>query len=509
MKTPKFFTILGHLAFSLIVLPQFAIATEKATLIFAAEMTEIATEEKGGYPELATALKLERKNITPTFFLFGGGSLGPSTLSSLDRGTHIIDLLNSIEPHAMGVAKREFSFLEDELSLRSYEAAFPLISSNVIDTLTQVNLDGLVESAVVRQGPYKLGILSVLDDSAIEDYALTRIKLSDQNQAILKQAKKLRSKNVDLIILLYSNFYEGISDLLTRNIIDLSLRKDEHFEFENSSELNQHQRDILLIKPGQIAIVKMEWNKADPSSLKVKWNAKNLNQYRKDPQVLRQVINYTDRLASLLRQKIGILKTTMDTSLIEVRTKQNAFANFITDSLRDYTYADIALINGGTIRGEKIYTANTTLTRKDISRELPFRNNVVLLKVTGKQVVAALENGFSLIETVKGRFPQVSGMEVKYKANNAVGNRVISVMINGKPIETRKVYTLSTTNFLASGGDGYSMFKNAEQVNYDNQMTRLVSDIVIDSIKDKNRISVMLDSRLINLDDNQSDNPDG
>jgi 2',3'-cyclic-nucleotide 2'-phosphodiesterase (5'-nucleotidase family) len=490
----------------LLALNQSVSANEKATLVFAGEMTEIATDKKGGYPELETALKLERKNPTPTFFLFGGGSLGPSTLSSLDRGTHIIDLLNSLEPHAMGVSKREFSFSEDELSLRSYEAAFPLVSSNVVDTLTQVNLDGLVSSAVVQQGPYKLGILSILDQSTIEDYALTRIKISDPKQSILKEAKKLRSKGVDLVILLYSNYYEELSNLLTNNIIDLSLRKDEHFEFEDAFHYKHHPKDIILGKPGQIAILRLEWLKGDANSLKVEWKAKNLSQYAKDPKVLRQVINYTDRLANLMRQQIGVLNTDMDTSLLKVRSQQNAFANFITDSLRKYTHAEVALINGGTIRGEKHYKANTSLTRKDISRELPFRNKAVLLKVTGKQIIAALENGFSLFKTAKGRFPQVSGMEIVFNSNNKVGNRVVSVKINGKTVESEKTYTLATTDYLASGGDGFTMFKNADKLIYNNQMSRLLSDIVIDSIKSQNRISVKLDSRLINIGEQLSVN---
>ncbi len=476
-----------------------ALAKEKATLIFAAEMTEIATENKGGYPELATALKKQRQTLVPTFFLFGGGSLGPSTLSSLDRGTHIIDLLNSLEPHAMGIAKREFSFLEDELSLRSYEAAFPLVCSNVIDTLTQVNLDGLVESVVVRQGPYKLGVLSVLDKSTIEDYALSRIRITDQKLAIIKQSKKLRKQGVDLIVLMYSNYNQQIFELLSSNIIDLSLRRDEHYDSTNQLGIKIHPREVLLSKTSQIAIIHLSWKKGDSKSLLINWQPKSLSQYQKDPKVLRQVINYTDRLANLLKQKIGVLTTAMDTNLVEVRTRENSFANFITDALKNHTRAEIALLNGGTIRGEKKYPANYALTRKDISKELPFRNKAVLLKVTGRQVWSALENGFSLIEIVKGRFPQISGMKVKYNSKNPIGDRVISVEINGLPLIDNKFYTLATTDYLASGGDGYTMFKNTEQIKYASQMSRLVSDIVIDTIKMQKRISVGLDSRLEDL----------
>ncbi len=66
-------------------------------------------------------------------------------------GSHIIDILNSLEPDVMGVTKREFSFYEDELSLRSYEAAFPLVASNVIDNRMGRSPDGLHTSVSVEK----------------------------------------------------------------------------------------------------------------------------------------------------------------------------------------------------------------------------------------------------------------------------------------------------------------------------------------------------------------------
>ena len=84
-------------------------AERQARLIFTAELPRILETEQGDYAELATIVKTQRQQPIPTFFLFGGDSLGPSTLASFDRGSHIIDILNLLEPDAMGVAKRELS----------------------------------------------------------------------------------------------------------------------------------------------------------------------------------------------------------------------------------------------------------------------------------------------------------------------------------------------------------------------------------------------------------------
>ncbi len=479
-----------------------AMATERATIVFAGEMTEIATTRKGGYPELATLLKQQRQSNISTFFLFGGGSLGPSTLSSLDRGTHIIDLLNSIEPDAMGVAKREFSFREDELTLRAYEAAFPLVSSNVKDNFTHENLDGLVESAIVQRKNHKLGILSILDESVIEQYAVSRIKILSPHPSVERLANKLREDGAEIIVLLYSTQSPTISRLLNEQIIDLSLMRDEHSPTNGFLNQHHHIRDVLVIEPGKAAIINLEWEKETPKSLKLKWEAVDLADYPKDTEVLRQVRSYTERIASLLQQKIGILTTEMDTTLEAVRTRENPFGNYIADTLKEYTSADIALINGGTIRGERYYQPNTVLRRSDIVKELPFRNKIALLNVTGRQMIAALEIGFSLIKEVKGRFPQIAGMQVEYDSSKNVGSRVVSVRTNGREINASEKYKLVTTSYLASGGDGFTLFKNLSKQKFDNQMSRLVSDVIIDSIRSKGELSVNKSGRLVDLNPN-------
>lgn len=140
------------------------------TLIFDAEMSVINDVKQGTYAQLATLVKQQRQQKDNVFFIFGGESLGPSMLSSMDRGSHIIDLLNSLSPSVMGVSKREFSYQEDELTLRSYEASFPIVSSNLYDPLTNGNLEGLRTYSILQQNKVRLGFLSIVDPSIAKKY---------------------------------------------------------------------------------------------------------------------------------------------------------------------------------------------------------------------------------------------------------------------------------------------------------------------------------------------------
>ena len=98
--------------------------------------------------------------------------------------------------------------------------------------------------------------------------------------------------------------------------------------------------------------------------------------------------------------------------------------NLVADAMKKAVGADIAITNGGGIRGDKLYAAGAKLTRKDILTELPFGNKTLMIEITGAQIKAALENGVSQIEKGAGRFPQVSGLAFTVEKAKPAGERV-------------------------------------------------------------------------------------
>lgn len=125
----------------------------------------------------------------------------------------------------------------------------------------------------------------------------------------------------------------------------------------------------------------------------------------------------------------------------------------------------------------------------------PFTNYVVKLEVTGDQLYQALENGVSQTEKVAGRFPQVSGIQYSYNPYLPAGSRIISVTVDGKPLDKTAKYTLATLDFVAGGGDGYSMLKKAK-VLLDANGGPLLSKLIIDTIQKDQSISPQTDGRI-------------
>src|SRR5262249_17763155 len=123
-----------------------------------------------------------------------------------------------------------------------------------------------------------------------------------------------------------------------------------------------------------------------------------------------------------------------------------------------------AIMNGGGIRGGKLYAAGTPMTRRDVLAELPFGNRVVTLDVSGRALKAAIENGLSLLPNAAGRFPQGSGLTVEADLARPPGSRVTAIKVGNAPLADERTYRVATNDFLARGGDGYAMLADAPHV---------------------------------------------
>ncbi|WP_019603778.1 5'-nucleotidase C-terminal domain-containing protein [Teredinibacter turnerae] len=127
--------------------------------------------------------------------------------------------------------------------------------------------------------------------------------------------------------------------------------------------------------------------------------------------------------------------------------------------------ADIAIQNGGGVRVD-VPMGNYSIG--DAYVLLPFSNTLVVLEMTGQQVVNVLEDALSyaLDEAQStGAYPYASGLRYNVDASAAKGSRVSNVEVNARvagswtPINLANTYKVVTNNFIASGQDGYTTFE--------------------------------------------------
>jgi 2',3'-cyclic-nucleotide 2'-phosphodiesterase (5'-nucleotidase family) len=131
--------------------------------------------------------------------------------------------------------------------------------------------------------------------------------------------------------------------------------------------------------------------------------------------------------------------------------EESDMGNLFADILRNWAASDVAFVHSGGLRAD---LPAGEVTREALLDAFPFTDLVVVLEMTGAQMLDVLEQSFSLERGVL----QVSGMVARFDLDRPVGQRVVSVEIGGRPLEASATYTVGTFDFLASGADLYSGF---------------------------------------------------
>lgn len=482
-------------------------ATEEITLVYAAALAEVQpNQERGGLPQLASLLKTLRREKKPVLFLHGGGALSPSILSATDRGAHMISLLNLLQPDALALAKSEFAHKEDELSQRAMEATFPLLVANLRDPLNdEGGIAGTTPWQLLTVGSYRIGLLALVDPEVIVDYLPTRAQPIASDAAIATACQALRAAGADLIVLLADFRPPGLADMLAARRIDLALINDP--ALDPPAEQPQGNYYEYNSNRGGVCLFTLTLSGSRPNLVfSGQSRTLSLADFPADHEMQGKIDGYLAQLADILTVPLAVTRTPLDTRRTALRGGENAFANLLADILREFYDADCALINGGGIRGNRLYPAGTTLTRGDIHREIPFNNRVVNIEVSGRQLWESMENGLSRIEDGKGRFPQVSGLKVSYNRDRPPGKRVIAITVGEEKLQLEKIYSLATLDYLAEGGDGYLALKNSKRLTRIGG-GRLFWEYVRNGLSQRSEIAPTIEGRLTLIKDEENDAP--
>jgi 5'-nucleotidase len=142
-------------------------------------------------------------------------------------------------------------------------------------------------------------------------------------------------------------------------------------------------------------------------------------------------------------EKLGVTLTSVVTRSIRL---ESAEGDLLTDlMLATRKDADVALCNGGSLRSD---LPAGDLTYGQLFEAMPFDNRFALVTVTGKQLAKLVTGDLRR----PGSILSWSGLTVKA---SCAGERLeVAIAIRGKPLDRNRTYTILTSDFLASGGDG-------------------------------------------------------
>ncbi|MEM6634724.1 MAG: 5'-nucleotidase C-terminal domain-containing protein [Pseudomonadota bacterium] len=458
-----------------------ALAQDTLTIVHVNDLDRMEGDgDAGGVARLATVIAELRAQGGTVLATSAGDSISPSLLSSFDEGAHMIALLNMVGLDAMALGNHEFDFGPDVTRERIAEANFTMLSNNALEPDGSL-VEGVTESMMVEVGDHTVGIFGLTTDGTTVKSSPGDVTFGDPVEVAATTAEALREAGADVVVALAHTDRPEDEQLFDAGDVDIILSGDDHDLFV------RYDGNVAMVESGSqasfVTVITLEIETVEGRrGPQVEWSPAfeviNTAGVAADPTVAAEVGKYEAFLSSELDIEIGETPVLLDTRRTTVRATESAFGNLTVDAMRAETGADVAITNGGGIRGDTTYEPGTVITRRDVLTELPFGNKTVLLEVSGTDVLAALENGVSAVEDGSGRFPHVSGMTFAFDASLDAGGRVSEVMISGTPLDEGKTYLLATNDFMGAGGDGYAMFAGKPSVIEENAAELMAAQVM-------------------------------
>ena len=468
-----------------------------------------------GYDGLMLFKKELQTKYEHVILVDAGDHIQGAAIGLLSYGSDIIKIMNELEYDASTIGNHEFDYKLEQLYKLREQFNHNYVNAHFCFRKNKTTV--FEPYKIVEAGNKKIGFIGVLtpltltktylhtlvdeDGNYIYDFLTERQGL-EFYEAIQKYINELREiEHVDYVIILShlglsAEQEEYSSEALLRNIKGVDAIIDGH-SHQVYSEIRKDKtgKDVIIAQVGtklsnlgaltlsngtvkseiisEVPIFQgYEYYKKVTRDGKDRYVDPDMKKFLEDlinshEEEIKEFVGYTDFDMITIDDKAGTVS----------RNRENNLCDLVADSIRNYYYSDIGFLNSGGVRNN-IYKGNITVG--DILTILPFSNKVVQLTVPGRDILDTIEYGMKNLPNNSGKFLQVSGLKFKVYDNipspvkvddfdNYVKiegeRRVFDVFVGNEKLDINKNYTVSLPDFMAEGGDGYTMFTNYKVTN--------------------------------------------
>ncbi|HDP67772.1 MAG TPA: bifunctional metallophosphatase/5'-nucleotidase [Candidatus Marinimicrobia bacterium] len=438
----------------------------------------------GGYATMAGYIDSLKRIYPEAVVLNAGDDFQGSPISALTKGMSQIRILNEIKPDAFTIGNHEFDYSMDNLRRAVATANFAVLSCNIFDS-TRMTLFTepykIVQSRGVRIGIIG-GIMENLKSTVLPSN-MEKIAILDLSASIMKYVAEIQDKT-DLIVVLSHNGFREDSLLATRiNAVDVIFGGHSHTRLKQPVPVNNilicqagsrgqflgHLRAVVMPQSGRIIRYEYEL---------IETVVKNIT-----PSAA--VAHIVDSLEAGIETEMNRIIGELKTDWVRSSRGESNIGNWIADAICHHFKADIAFQNSGGIR--KGLNAGPIRVR-DIWEISPFDNTIVLVTVTGEQLLQILN---WRIQHPRDLLQQ-SGIRRVY---DGVSKTLLEASVNGEPIDLQQKYVIATNNYIVGHIDRFFGL-SAEDVEIHD--TGIIGrDVLIQTVEEQPIVDSRTDGRLI------------
>lgn len=475
--------------------------TVKLTLLGVGDVYNFEEEDgRGGFARLNAVARAERAANPNTLYLFNGDMLSPSLASGFDQGQNTIDFTNLVPFDLAVPGNHEFDFGPENFFQKMKASKYPWAAINITNDDGSA-IEGLGGVMVKEVGGLKVALIPVAQDTSPEVSSTGSLKFLPTVETGVAAAEKAREEGADIVVGVVQTNMENDRALMASGAFDVILSGDDHSyatAYDGRTAYVETSIDGQFLTPIDLAVEVEEKDGKREISWTPAFRFIDTATVEPDPESVAMADKLRATMDQNLNVEIGTVEAPLDSRRNVVRAEEATMGNLIADAMRDATGADIAIMNGGGIRGDTTYEAGRKLTRRDILTELPFGNVTVVTELPGSQVLLALENGVSQVENGAGRFAQVSGLTYAFDASAPAGSRVSEVMVGGAPLEADKLYKVAVNDYILGGGDGYAALGGG-RILTDGPTGQLVANDVMAYVEKLGTVNVAVEGRIRKL----------
>jgi 2',3'-cyclic-nucleotide 2'-phosphodiesterase/3'-nucleotidase len=399
---------------------------------------------------------LRARNPERTFLLDGGDMMQGTPISNMVRGRSVIEYMNALRYDAAALGNHEFDWGIDTLRARVAQATFPVLAANVFEKASGMRPSWVQPYTIVRRGKVAVGVVGAATPETPRVTIPTHVaslRFDDPIPILQSMVAEVRSKGADVVVVLAhigGDVREGqargqIMDI-AREVAGVDVVFGGHTHTFVSTTVGAVPVLIAGSNSRGLAAVDLIVNPHTHRARVVghtlhRTYADSVSVAPNDP-IARIVSRYNAEVAPIMNRVVGIARDVL-------RRDGPAMGNFVTDVMRAATGADVAITNSGGLRAD-LDAGGITLG--EIFEVLPFDNTIVTVRLSGAEIKMAIEENPS-----RALF---SGLRARYDTSRPLGDRLIGMEdAAGRAISPADTLTVVTNDFMAQGGDGFTVFE--------------------------------------------------
>lgn len=492
MKRPGFLLILFLLLLSQMALFAQESGSTSLTIMHTSslynhieEFTPFRQPLQGGFARLATAIAEIREEQPNSILVSSGRDIMGTPMFSQYGGVVSADLMSLVGYDAAGITSIDLGAggSLDALAAYSAVANFPVLAAN-LDPVGFPELNILPNTIIDLEG-VSVGVFALSSEAGGSITNLGEaVALLDTDAVINETLEYFRAQEINVVVLLSAlglardleviEQYGGTGgiDVVIGNETEIVLGEPEDFEATRHQPygpyplvFHEESEPSLLVYGGKFGSFLGELNLSfDESGVLQSWDG-GLHFMGENVTPDPDVQEYIDSLAAGVALDTIVIAEAVEPlpgSFREYAFQETPLANLFADAFLEAGApygAEIAIVNTGAV-WDNLQAGDITVA--DLTRVQPFFNWLIVMDITGEQLKAALEHGVSQyggsIEQ-GGPFPHVAGITYTIDASREPGDRVTEILLGDEAIDPDETYTIALNDFMANGGDGYSVFQ--------------------------------------------------